>query len=97
MISCAWPPPGWWRSASTGSDEIRLAVEATLADPLLVPEGHAITATVEGGVVTLDGSVRLRSHVRIVDHTIHDVLGVVDVVNHLAVANGSNTPAAAEA
>jgi CBS domain-containing protein len=76
-------------------DEIRLAVDATLADPLLVPEGHAITATVDGGVVTLDGSVRRPSHVRIVDHTIHDVLGVVDVVNNLGVADAPNVPAAA--
>jgi CBS domain-containing protein len=75
-------------------DEIRLAVEATLADPLLVPEGHAISATVDGGVVSLDGFVRLPSHVRIVDHTIHDVLGVVDVVNRLGVADAANVPAA---
>ena len=75
-------------------DEIRLAVDATLADPLLVPEGHAITATVDGGVVTLEGSVRLASHVRLVNHTIHDVPGVVDVVNHLAVADAVAVPAA---
>jgi len=75
-------------------DEISLAVDATLADPLLVPEGHAITATVDGGVVTLDGTVPLASHLRLVDRTIHDVPGVVEVVNHLAVASAANVPAA---
>jgi CBS-domain-containing membrane protein len=74
-------------------NEIRLAVDAALADPLLVPEGHTITATVDDGVVTLVGSVRLASHVRIVDHTIHDVLGVIDVVNHLEVAGSPTVPA----
>jgi CBS domain-containing protein len=76
-------------------DEIRLAVDATLADPLLVPEGHAITATVDGGVVTLDGFVPLPSHIRILDRTIHDVLGVLDIVNHLAVAAAPIIPVAA--
>ncbi len=75
-------------------DEVRLAVDAALADPLLVPEGHSITATVDGGVVLLDGSVRLPSHVRIVDHTIHEVLGVVDVVNHLEAVDAPKVPAA---
>ena len=78
-------------------NEIARAVDAVLADPLLVPEGHTITATVDRGVVTLDGSVRLPSHVRIVDHTIHEVLGVVDVVNHLDVADAPIVPATAEA
>jgi CBS domain-containing protein len=75
-------------------NDIARAVDAVLADPLLVPEGHTITATVDRGVVTLDGSVRLPSHLRIVDHAIHEVLGVVDVVNHLDVADAPIVAAA---
>jgi CBS domain-containing protein len=75
-------------------DEIRLAVAGALDDPLLVPEGHGVSATVDGGVVTLDGFVQLPSHIRIVDGTIRDVVGVVDVVSHLTATNAPTSPTA---
>ncbi len=69
-------------------DQIQVDVERILADPLLVPEDHAVTAKVHEGVVTLDGKVELASHIRLIETMIRDAPGVIDVVSDVAVRNG---------
>jgi CBS domain-containing protein len=66
-------------------DELTLDVRRLLDDPLVVPEGEAITAAVEGGVVTLHGTVRLPSHARIVDTLLRELTGAVDIIDQLRV------------
>jgi CBS domain-containing protein len=68
-------------------DELAMDVRRVLDDPLVVPDGEAITATVDGGVVTLRGTVRLPSHARIVDASLWEQTGVVDIVDELRVEN----------
>jgi CBS domain-containing protein len=63
-----------------GDDDIALDVQRVLADPLLVPEDHTVTASVHNGVVTLTGHVTLSSHVRLIDAMVREVPAVVDVV-----------------
>jgi CBS domain-containing protein len=70
-------------------DELALDVRRVLDDPLVVPDGHAITASVTNGVVTLHGTVRLPSHARIVDTMLRELTGVVDIVDELSVDDHS--------
>jgi CBS-domain-containing membrane protein len=69
--------------------ELALEVQQVLDDPLRTPRGHKITHAEHEGVVTLYGTVRLPSHVRVVETTIRGLAGVVDVVDHMTVAEES--------
>jgi CBS-domain-containing membrane protein len=60
--------------------ELRAAVEKTLDDPLLVPAGHGMTASIDGGVVTLTGRAAQSAHVRLAENALREIVGVVDVV-----------------
>jgi CBS domain-containing protein len=73
--------------------ELALDVQQILDDPLRTPRGHTITHSEHEGVVTLYGTVRLPSHVRIVEGTIRGLAGVVDVIDHITV---TEEPAVAE-
>jgi CBS domain-containing protein len=66
-------------------DELLRDARRLLDDPLVVPEGRAITATVKAGVVTLHGTVRLPSHARVVDTLLRELTGAVDIVDRLRV------------
>jgi CBS domain-containing protein len=73
--------------------ELALDVQQILDDPLRTPRGHTITHAEHEGVVTLYGTVRLPSHIGIVETTIRGLAGVVDVVDHITV---TDEPAVAE-
>jgi CBS domain-containing protein len=68
-----------------GDDEVTFDVIRVLDDPLLVPEDHAVVASVHHGIVTLHGSVSAAGHVRLVDAMVREVPGVVDVVCDIGV------------
>jgi len=65
--------------------EIAREVSRALAEPLTVPADHAVTASVQHGVVTLHGSVARASHRRLVEKAIRELPGVVDVISELTV------------
>jgi CBS domain-containing protein len=64
--------------------EIRTSLAALLPNPLWMPAGHAVVATVAEGVVTLGGSVLHPSDIAQVIGAVAGVPGVVDVVSLLA-------------
>ncbi len=59
--------------------DIAAAVERSLRDPLIAPDDHQVTASVEEGVVTLTGTVLHPSDVAIVASLARAVFGVVAV------------------
>jgi len=69
-------------------DDIKREVDRALADPLTVPAGHAITASVEHGAVPLRGSVAKASHVRLIVDAMRELPGVVDVASDLTGTGG---------
>ncbi len=66
-------------------DELLLDARRLLDDPLVVPEGRAIAASVKAGVVTLHGTVSRTTHARVVDAVLRELTGAVDVVDRLRV------------
>lgn len=58
-------------------------IDRLLADPLRVPETHHATASVAGGVVTLDGAVLWPSDRTLLEAVVARVPGVVAVDNRL--------------
>jgi CBS domain-containing protein len=78
-------------------DDVAKEVERTLADPLTVPAGHAVRASVQHGVVTLNGSVGQASHAGLVEGAVRELPGVVDVISELTVAEGIGEPNRAKA
>ena len=71
------------RPFARGDEAILADVQQVLADPLSVPEGHPVRATVEGGVVTLAGDVQWPRDVALVEAMVARVPGVVGVDNRL--------------
>jgi CBS domain-containing protein len=69
--------------------ELLTAVGEVLDDPLLVPAGHAMAASVADGVVTLSGHADQAAHVRIADAALRELVGVVDVVNCVDAGTGA--------
>jgi CBS domain-containing protein len=65
--------------------EVASAIRARLEDPRLVPEDHAVEATVHEGVVTLEGSVRIEYDRPVIVSAVRQVPGVVHIVDHLTV------------
>ncbi|HUJ64500.1 MAG TPA: CBS domain-containing protein [Acidimicrobiales bacterium] len=64
--------------------DIRTSLDALLSNPLWMPAGHAVVATVADGVVILGGSVMHPSDMAQVIGAVGQVPGVVDVVSRLA-------------
>ena len=64
-------------------DEVAQRVQATLADLLLVPAGVEATATVQDGIVRLEGSVLRPSDRRVVEAAVSAIPGVVAVDNQV--------------
>lgn len=75
-------------------DEIAREVARALADPLTIPAGHAITASVQQGVVTLHGSIAQAGHLRLVLAAIRELPGVVEVTSELTTAPATDPDAA---
>jgi CBS domain-containing protein len=59
-------------------------VRTVLRDPLLTPENNAVTATVEDGVVTLDGTVPYPPDVSVLEAMVWRIPGVVALRNQVA-------------
>lgn len=66
--------------------DIRADLLRLLADPFRIDEDHAIRPSVAAGVVTLDGTVRRRSEIAIVETEVASIPGVVAVDNRLRAA-----------
>jgi CBS domain-containing protein len=64
--------------------EIAADIDDILASPFTTPEDHACRAAVEYGIVTLTGTMRHPSDVRVLGSIVGRVPGVVDVDNRLA-------------
>jgi len=75
------------RTFHQDDEEISRAVDRALGDPLTIPSGHTITASVHHGVVMLHGSVSRASHLRLVEDAIRELPGVVDLTSELSVAD----------
>ena len=66
---------------------VAIDVERVLRDPLLVPDDHDVTATVQAGTVTVTGQVSVVSHRRLIDAALREVPGVIDVdTSHVTAA-----------
>lgn len=65
-------------------DDITAEIEEKLASPLHAPEDHDVKATVEDGIVTLEGRVRSEGDIAVVRGLAERVRGVVQVVHHVA-------------
>jgi CBS domain-containing protein len=62
---------------------IAAEINSKLADPLYAPEYHTVKATVEDGVVTLEGRVRLEGEEAVVCGLAERIAGVVQVNAHV--------------
>jgi CBS domain-containing protein len=62
---------------------IAAEIDAKLADPLYAPENHAVQASVDDGVVTLAGRVRLEGEEALVHGLAERVPGVVRVIDRV--------------
>jgi CBS domain-containing protein len=71
------------RSFHRPDEEIVAEISAKLGSVRYAPEEHGVTATVEDGVVTLEGWVRTDGEVPVVEGLARDVAGVVQVVNRV--------------
>jgi CBS domain-containing protein len=71
------------RSFHRTDAEIEAEITARLGSVRYAPEEHGVTATVQDGVVTLDGWVETDGEVEVVEGLTRDVPGVVDVVNRV--------------
>lgn len=65
--------------------EIAEAIRLHLDDPRLVPEDHQVKVTVEEGVATLEGSVRIEYDRPVVVAAVRHEPGVVHLVDNLTV------------
>lgn len=63
--------------------EVAADVQAVLRDIRRVPEDIEVTAEVDAGLVRLHGSVQHPSDVRVVEHAVAGVPGVIGVESHL--------------
>jgi CBS domain-containing protein len=64
-------------------DAIRAEIRADVLHRTLGMDPDAVTVTVDGGVVTLGGTVDRRSTVPLIEHLVERIPGVVDVVDDL--------------
>jgi CBS domain-containing protein len=71
------------RSFHRSDDDIAAEVTKRLGSPRYAPEDHSVTATVENGIVTLDGMVRRDDDLPVMTGLARDVPGVVHVVNRV--------------
>lgn len=62
---------------------IAAEIEAKLADPLYAPEDHDVKVSIEDGVVTLEGQVRLEGEDAVVRGLAERVPGVVHVIDRV--------------
>jgi CBS domain-containing protein len=63
--------------------DVAAEIAAKLSDPLYAPEDHKVTASVEAGVVTLEGRVRCEGEVPVLRGLAERVPGVVEVVDRM--------------
>jgi CBS domain-containing protein len=75
--------PDLLRAFHRSDAEIEADVRMRLANPIEVPEDHAVRFFVSDGVVTLEGTVRHESDVRVVEAMVERVQGVVGVESRL--------------
>jgi CBS-domain-containing membrane protein len=78
-------------------EEVLLAVEATLANPVRWPRGHGVRASLDGGVVSLTGWVHDSADTAAVELAVLGVPGVIGVRSDILVAGRSDHPATARA
>jgi len=71
------------RSFHRTDADIATEIAARLASARYAPDDHQVTATVEDGVVTLEGSVLFDDDIPVVDGLAREVAGVVQVVNRV--------------
>ncbi|MEW6470875.1 MAG: CBS domain-containing protein [Actinomycetota bacterium] len=71
------------RSFHRPDDEIAAEITAKLGSVRCAPEEHGVTATVEDGVVTLEGWVWTDAELPVVSGLARDVPGVVQIVNRV--------------
>lgn len=64
-------------------DNRRMLGIVTQADPRLTPEDNAVTASVEDGLVTLEGTVPYPPDVTVLDAMVWRIPGVVGVRNQV--------------
>jgi CBS domain-containing protein len=69
------------RSFHRSDTEITAELTRKLLSALYAPDDHAVTAKVENGVVTLEGTVRVDNDLPVVEGLARDIPGVVHVVN----------------
>jgi CBS domain-containing protein len=72
--------------------EIKVAVQHALADPLVVPEGQDLAATVADGVVRITGRVSQGSYIRVLEAALRELPGVVDADIDVAIDAESAVP-----
>jgi CBS domain-containing protein len=65
-------------------DDIAAEIDAKLANPIYAPEDHRVTASVDDGVVTLEGRVRVEGEEAVVRALAERVPGVVHVIDRVA-------------
>ena len=58
---------------------IMIDIDRVLRDPLLVPDDHEVTATVDEGTVTLAGRVSDPTHRRLIEAMVREVPGVIEI------------------
>jgi CBS domain-containing protein len=71
--------------------DLQAEIEALLADMMRVPESHEASASVSGGVVTLEGTTRWPSDAAIIATVVGRVPGVVGVDNGLVARESEPT------
>jgi osmotically-inducible protein OsmY len=63
--------------------DVMTPIVAKLSDPLYAPDDHNVTASVEAGVVTLEGRVRCEGEVPVLRGLAERVPGVVEVTDRM--------------
>jgi CBS domain-containing protein len=73
--------------------EIRERIERLLTDPLWAPAEHSAEFSVRDGVVTLSGSARYESDVKVLGAVVRQVPGVIEVFNRMSAREGNRKSA----
>jgi CBS domain-containing protein len=68
------------RGLHASDDDLRAAAADLLADPFVVPEDHAVEIDVDGGIITMRGTVRTAADLPLLISAMWRLPAVVDVV-----------------
>jgi CBS-domain-containing membrane protein len=72
---------------------VTIDVDRVLRDPLLVPDDHDVSATVQDGTVTLAGRVSVPSHRRLIEAMVREVPGVIEIDSEGVTVTPGSAPA----